>query len=157
MTVKMDKTYADDNNVFHRVCNHPTEDMIRKAVAYYKVCYGRRREGKKWKRREDCRRRTEDPREQKTVVRLDSLRDFGRGEEEAGHRQPKHLHHKESNRRCENLIAFTKQRRSLADPRPPSTGLHSRESQRLCQLPREANRRPAQAKAGRLAHHQAVH
>ncbi|PAV56399.1 hypothetical protein WR25_15503 isoform A [Diploscapter pachys] len=38
-TTKIDKTYADEENVFHRLCKHPSEEMVRKAVACYKVCY----------------------------------------------------------------------------------------------------------------------
>lgn len=38
-TMKIDKTYADEENVFHRLCKYPSEDMVRKAVAYYRVCY----------------------------------------------------------------------------------------------------------------------
>uniref|UniRef100_A0A1I7WEF9 DUF7752 domain-containing protein n=1 Tax=Heterorhabditis bacteriophora TaxID=37862 RepID=A0A1I7WEF9_HETBA len=34
------RSYSDEENVFHRVVRHPSDDMRRKAVAYYRVCYG---------------------------------------------------------------------------------------------------------------------
>uniref|UniRef100_A0A1I7WED0 Tick transposon n=1 Tax=Heterorhabditis bacteriophora TaxID=37862 RepID=A0A1I7WED0_HETBA len=35
------RSYSDEENVFHRVVRHPSDDMRRKAVAYYRVCYER--------------------------------------------------------------------------------------------------------------------
>uniref|UniRef100_A0A1I7X1Z6 USP domain-containing protein n=1 Tax=Heterorhabditis bacteriophora TaxID=37862 RepID=A0A1I7X1Z6_HETBA len=40
-TVKDERSYSDEENVFHRVVRHPSDDMRRKAVAYYRVCYER--------------------------------------------------------------------------------------------------------------------
>ncbi|VDL66067.1 unnamed protein product [Nippostrongylus brasiliensis] len=38
-TRKMDKKFAEDENIFHRLAKHPSEKMKQKAIAYYIVCY----------------------------------------------------------------------------------------------------------------------
>ncbi|VDL77547.1 unnamed protein product [Nippostrongylus brasiliensis] len=38
-TRKMDKKFAEEDNIFHRLANHPSEKMKQKAIAYYIVCY----------------------------------------------------------------------------------------------------------------------
>ncbi|VDO19357.1 unnamed protein product, partial [Heligmosomoides polygyrus] len=38
-TIKMDKKFATDSNIFHRLVHNPTLEMKQKAVAYYRVCY----------------------------------------------------------------------------------------------------------------------
>ncbi|KAK5983850.1 RNA-dependent RNA polymerase [Trichostrongylus colubriformis] len=38
-TKKMDKKFAVDDNIFHRLVHHPSREMQRKAIAYYRVCY----------------------------------------------------------------------------------------------------------------------
>ncbi|WKX88002.1 hypothetical protein Q1695_007983 [Nippostrongylus brasiliensis] len=38
-TRKVDKKFAEDENIFHRLAKHPSEKMKQKAIAYYIVCY----------------------------------------------------------------------------------------------------------------------